>query len=443
MYLADPDFPNNRSNVYITFEQALDIIRAVDCLTQGIRKIIYLVGWQGLGHDDCYPEMDVINEALKRPCDKSAADSLNWLFEEAEKYNTVVSFHGNIADAYAATPCFGELAEANALVNGLDGRPAVIEHFNDRDAYKTSYKQFWESGVFCRIWDRFCEATPVKKAGTVHLDNFCIAESLNPVTYVEEEDEGRKNILDYISSTGIDVTSEYTYREAHFRNESPEHPIRKLYETAGEDMNEVPWETVPMRTLGRIPATWWTSNMTAEECMDFPPSLYSGHLTDEKLLKVFYGAMHGEDIWQKYGPSVENWADEFLYQFCTLQLPYFYLNRYNRLELKKNGDGYTVAFSDGVVSNGPKSEISKSGLCLKSGDDLILPLDDSNTVFIAYSKNGKNGFMNIPDADFDKAFVSQITVNGNIPLGDVEITQGKISLDIQPGQALVIRKAVR
>ena len=53
MYLAEPDFPNNRSQVFITFEQALDIIKAVDCITQGVLKIVYLVGWQGLGHDDC------------------------------------------------------------------------------------------------------------------------------------------------------------------------------------------------------------------------------------------------------------------------------------------------------------------------------------------------------------------------------------------------------
>ena len=76
MYLAEPDFPNNRSKVFITFEQALDIIKAVDYITQGVQKIVYLVGWQGLGHDDCYPEMDVVNEALKRDCDDNARQSL-------------------------------------------------------------------------------------------------------------------------------------------------------------------------------------------------------------------------------------------------------------------------------------------------------------------------------------------------------------------------------
>ena len=65
MFLATPDFQNKRSNVFINFETALEIIKTVDFITQGITKIIYLVGWQGLGHDDCYPEMDKVNDFLK------------------------------------------------------------------------------------------------------------------------------------------------------------------------------------------------------------------------------------------------------------------------------------------------------------------------------------------------------------------------------------------
>ena len=75
MFLAKPDFPNNKSEVLINFEQAHEIIKGIDNITQGIQKIIYLVGWQGLGHDDCYPEMDVINPYLKRECDATAKEA--------------------------------------------------------------------------------------------------------------------------------------------------------------------------------------------------------------------------------------------------------------------------------------------------------------------------------------------------------------------------------
>jgi len=62
MFLATPDFARGVSDVKISFEEALGIIKTVDALTQGIGKIVYLVGWQGLGHDDCYPEMHKVND---------------------------------------------------------------------------------------------------------------------------------------------------------------------------------------------------------------------------------------------------------------------------------------------------------------------------------------------------------------------------------------------
>lgn len=441
MYLAEPDFPKNRSDVRITFRQALDIIRTMDNLTQGIPKIVYLVGWQGLGHDDCYPEMEVVNEALKRPEDKTARDSLWWLFEEAKKYHTVVSFHVNQSDAYTDTPCFPDLVRADAVVKNAQGEPTPIEIFNGRDGYKVSYKGYYESGLFQRNWDRFCAATPVRESGTVHIDNFCIAQSLNPRTSVEEEDAARNKMLDYIQSLGIDVTTEYTYRELQWRADSPEHPIRKFYAAAVSPLPDGRWQDAPIRTLGKIPASWWTSNLTAEECMQIPPALYSGHLTDPKLLAVFYGAMHGEDIWMKHGVRTEDWADEYLFQFCTLQLPYFYLNRLERQTLQPDGDGWRVTFSGGVESRGESGRITKDGAVLKDGTDVLLPLDKDCRTFIAYSKDGKSGDWAIPDAAFSCADIWRITPDGNVPLGKAEIKNGIVRLTVQPGQALALKAA--
>ena len=446
MYLAEPDFPNNRSKVFITFEQALDIIKAVDYITQAVQKIVYLVGWQGLGHDDCYPEMEVVNEALKRECDDNARQSLYWLYEEAKQYHTVVSFHGNVSDAYTQTPCFAELAAANGVVNDPDGEPTPIEIFNGRDGYKTSYKQFWESGIFKRLFDRFCEVTPVKEAGTVHLDNFCIAESLNPRTAVEEQDAARNAMLDYIASLGIDVTSEYTYREAPLRNESLTHPIRKFYAKSGEDMTEVDWRTVPIHTLGRIPATWWTSGMTMDECMTIPPSLYSGHLKEKALMNVFYGTMHGEDIWREYGNDSERWGPAFIKEFCTYHVPYVYLNRYERLRYEEDetapiDDRYTVFFSNGVVSCGADRSISKNSVVLKQENEVILPLTEDNETFIAYSETGRSGLWEVPDAAFRDANVYEITPHGNRFLCRAEVTNGQIGLELSAGQAVAILAA--
>ena len=444
MFLADPDFENNCSKVYINFEQALEIIKVVDSITQGIQKIIYLVGWQGLGHDDCWPVMETVNDNLKRDCDTTGHESMLWLIEEAKKYHTVISVHANVADVVSEEGIFDELVQANAICNDIEGKPAVLQMLNGRNCYKTSYKQLWESGIFKRLFDRLCEVLPIREAGTVHLDNLCIAESLNPKTYVEEQDEARNKMLDYIYSLGIEVTSEYTYREDHFRNESITHPNRKMYAQAGEDMTETRWEDVPMRTLGKIPATWWTSQVSMQECIEIPPSVYSGHLNDKAQIPVFYGTMHGEEIWKNNGNNPSAWAPEFIKEFCTYHVPYVYLNRYQRLSYTENPEAeyekkYTVQFSDGVVSCAEDVSITKNGIVLKKGNDVILPLTEDNKTFIAYSENGKSGGWNVPDAAFAAADVYEITAEGNRFIGKTDVCDGQIELNLAAGQAVAIK----
>ena len=46
----------------------------------------------------------------------------------------------------------------------------------------------------------------------------------------------------------------------------------------------------------------------------------------------------------------------------------------------------------------------------------------------------------MPDAAFNKAEISEITINGNIPKGETAVTDGKINLEIVPGQAFLIKK---
>ncbi len=441
IFLAKPDFANNRSEVYIDLEQALSIIKAVDAITQGIQKIVYLVGWQGLGHDDCYPEMHHINPFLKRECDATARDSLLWLIEEGKKYHTVVSVHGNLADEYADNASHAEIVAADAIVKHKNGEPAVIEAFYGRDCYKISFKQYYESGLFRKYWDKFCETLPIKELGTVHLDNFCVAENLYTGTGVEEQSEGRAKIIEAIQAMGIDVTSEYTYREQPLRAESIEHPIVAYYRANGETVEEKDWTTQPIRILGKIAASWWTSGMTPQDCIEIPPSLYSGHLTDPALFAVFYGAMHGEDIWFEHGADVKQWAAPFIREFCTCQLPYLYLNRLERLSIRldEDGENYIAAFSDGVESIGKSGTITKNGKAIKQQNDLMLPLWEDGSGYIGYSENGRSGEWYLPDASFEQAEVYQITAEGNRYLKRVELKEKTLNLTVEPGCAVYLK----
>lgn len=439
MFLAKPDYPDNKSEVLINFEQAFEIIKGIDNITQGIKKIIYLVGWQGLGHDDVYPEMNVINPYLKRECDETAKDSLLWLVENSKKYNTVISYHGNVADAYKSSPTHKKFVDAGAVLRNADGTPAVIEVFNGRDAYKTSYKQYWESGLFKKIFDDFCEAVPVKEAGTVHLDNFCIAENFFPRTDVEDQNAARNKMLDYVQSLGIDVTSEYTYRELALRADADRHPVRKYYGLYEKDLPVGDWKDAPIHTLGRIPAVWWMSNMTIDDCMRIQPSEFSGYLNDAVLKTVFYGTMHGEDIWMNNGIKKDIWVPLFIKEFCTHHIPYTYLNRYKRLNYTEDEGNYIVSFSDGVESTGKTKTITKNGIVLKKGNDVILPLTEDNKIFIAYSENGRKGEWNIPDAELKNAKVYNINADGNEYIANVTVKDKRIQLSLEPGQAVAVK----
>lgn len=97
MFLSKPD-PKGGCIVNLTFEQALDVIRATDNLSLGIPKVVYLVGWQYNGHDDKYPAFFDANPLLKRDCDQTALESLRRLMREA---GTIHS------DAWIARPSEG------------------------------------------------------------------------------------------------------------------------------------------------------------------------------------------------------------------------------------------------------------------------------------------------------------------------------------------------
>ncbi len=70
--------PSGGTDVQLSPDQTLEVIKKIDSLTLGIPKIIYLVGWQYDGHDSKYPAFFEANAGLKRAQDASALDSLNF-----------------------------------------------------------------------------------------------------------------------------------------------------------------------------------------------------------------------------------------------------------------------------------------------------------------------------------------------------------------------------
>lgn len=417
----------NKSYVKLTFSDALEYIKKIDSITQGITKIYYLVGWQYLGHDDKYPDFFEVNEALKRPEDKTAYDSFKWLNAEAKKYNSIVSVHINFNDAYDNAPSFGEFVKNNALIRKKNGKIDPIENYNGRKCYKTCLKAYWETGLFKKMFDRFIETFPfIAETGTIHVDNFQCYKNYKPYISIKEMQDSRRSMIQYVHDKGIDITSEFTYKES---NSLPNKPF------LGLPRDHFRKET--MDTVGLIPLSWWCYRMTEKELVETPPSVYcGGEFREKKYNKLLYGNMHGEDIVTKEN---NNWAEDFIYRFATYQVPCHFLNSHKRLAINGKGSNLSCIFSDGIVSYAKGEKITLNNKLIKDGDTLFLPFVHKEKQYIAYSVKGDIRIWDIPEKNLKSAKIYRISENGNKLIKEIEILNNKIELFIKPKTALLIK----
>ena len=425
MYLATPDRKGG-SDVSIDFDKALDLIKKTDALTLGVHKIIYLVGWQYNGHDDRYPEFFEVNEALKSPGDASARDSLLRLMEEAKRYNTTVSFHINFTDAYADSELYGEYLAAGALIRKPDGTPDPIEEYNGKPCYKVSFYEEWNSGLFRRRFDRFLECLPAAQTGTVHVDNFQCYYNNAPDVDIADAQAARNQMLDYVRSRGLDVTSEFAYREGPLGRDSYNHWCMGHPE-------------YPIATLGRIAALWWFDNIRDDEYLEYPPQYFGGGIPhDPAFAGAFYGNIHGEHLWMGDNLKNDGWIPLFVREFCMIQLPYFYLCGHRRERIENDASGKTAYFSGNVVSRSSDETILENGVILKDGHSVLLPLFWRGGAYIFYSDAAYDGTRDIPGCGYSRARVSRVTASGTEFLYDTDIANGKIRLAAEAGEALLI-----
>lgn len=424
--IALPEKGGAGSQVRMTFEQALDAIQKIDCITQGVTKIYYLVGWQYLGHDDKYPDFFEVNKALKRPGDKTALDSLLWLYEEAKKYHSIISVHINFNDAYDNAPSFETFKQANALIRRKNGKIHAVENYNGKACYKTDLKVYWETGLFKKQFDRLLTTLPfLKEAKTIHVDNFQCYTNYKPAVSIKEMQAARKKMIEYVRSEGIDITSEFTYKEDEsLRN-------KNLFGLPREHHFKT-----PMNTLGLIPASWWCTRMTRQEYVDVPPQLYGGGLyKDKRYGNYLYGNMHGEGIVQ---PDRSDWTNRFLHEFATVQVPYHFLCRHKRLAIKGYGVNESCIFSDDIVSYNKGRKIVWGKDIMKEKDTLFLPLVNKEKCWLAYSKKGDSRSWAVKEQNVVKAEIHRITPNGNVLVKNQQVIDGKLPLHINSEEALFV-----
>jgi hypothetical protein len=418
---------NGKSEVFLNYEQALEVIRRIDNLTLGIPKIVYLVGWQYNGHDSKYPAWFEGNPRLKRPQDANSLESLKWLMKEAEAYHTTVSLHINMFDAYEDSPLWDEYVKKDIIAKNADGSLRPCEW-----GYPISYAREWKTGCTQKRIDALCALLPIQHAGTIHIDAF---HTWPPVptlaadgkTYVEkdkgvispylkftvaDETEAQRNIFRYWAKKGIDVTSE---------------SVAFLRETAFE---------------GYQPMAWWF-NGGLNAYLKWPASYYCGGRDGTEWGKLLGTSMHGEDIIRKDYKTLRGFKE----QFCLNTAVWYYLNRLQRLYLLNGKEYQSVQFSDNVrtfLSKDDQYRVTQGDVTLVEDTDVLIPaLWMGPGYMLAYSKKGyANRSWTLPEdwKDVKEAKLSRITDEGKAASEIIKPVAGKLVLTLAKDEMILIEK---
>lgn len=419
-FKSEACFQRGDATKICTFAEALDVVKKVDNITRGIPKIIYLVGWQRGGHDHLYPDWSIVNPKLKREQDASALESLRWLIREAKKYNTTVSLHINMVDAFEESPLWNEYVSKGIIARDVDGKLlSTWEVIQNHKAYHISYTKEWEHGLAQRRIDKLIEMLPELKEGhTIHVDAFIAlweGHNLHPYLAKKEgvdankEVETQRKIFNYWREKGFDVTGEGLFW-AH-----PE----------GEGF------------VGLQPMSWWYPDDKKFQ-MEIPERLSArGRVSRTGQGDFRFGSsMQGEDIFLKDKENLPGFTE----QFCTMTLPWYYLSRLERVAFV-NGE---LFYSDGVVAREEDGRriIRKGDFILRDNDDLFVPALWNDKEIIAFSKDGYHqrcwkmpeDWKNIQAVD-----LYEISLTGcKLKETKVPVVGGELELSLSKGEAISI-----
>ncbi|MBS1917503.1 MAG: hypothetical protein JST87_14615 [Bacteroidetes bacterium] len=387
LFLCSRDSVGNVKHVYLKFSDALDEIKKIDQLTLDIPKIVYLVGWQFIGHDSGYPSWEKVNNNLKRKQDSTALQSLHWLIAEARKYHTIVSLHINMLDAFKNSPLWKTYFENNIIIKNKNGEPIPGEIFDGMQSYQISYAREWKLGYTQKRIDALLKMLPeLKQNGTIHIDAF---HSIQPVrandslsnpllgSTISDEVETQRKIFRYWRMQGVDVTSEgdiYWLRRDPFIGLQP-----MSWHFNIDDFRNEKW-------IGK-PANFDS----------LPPSLYCGT------------PMPAE---QQVKEDPEN-LNGMLKQFCTRVVPWYYNNN-----TKKQKD-----------------------IVWPQHDDIFLPALWLNKTIICYSNKGyENKKWKLPEhwKNVKQVTISSLSIHGKKFLKTIPVSEGYVTLSLQAGEAMVI-----
>ena len=402
----------------MTLEQALEAIKGMDAITLGMPKIVYLVGWQYLGHDSKYPAFFEGNDAVKRPQDKDALESIKWLMREARRHHTTVSLHVNAFDCYDDSPLFDTYLKADVLAKDSAG-----QLIHGDWGYKISYTAEWNAGLFQQRFDKLLSILPIQKQHTLHIDAF---HSQVPSPFINEDGEydinflqpispyhgftreqdiaTQQNMIKYLGDKGVDITSEF-------------YPDEQLFD-------------------GYLPWTW---HYNIDHPLTHTAQQSAGGRAGEDM-RCFGWNAWGEDSFHG-AATLDDGFDDFKDKFCLRTLVSNYLNRLQRQAyVTETPYGPQAIFAEGVKSCclDEMPYVWQDDNVLASDGDVLMPaLWKGKRTAVVYSHKGcSQRTWTLPRelkvGKKVKAFV--ITAHGREPFTNLSLQDRQLTITLQPHQ---------
>ncbi len=415
---------NGKSTVYMNCEQAVEALRAMDNITLGMPKIMYLVGWQYNGHDSKYPAFFEGNKAIMRACDSDPLESIRWVMREGKKYHTDVSVHINMFDAFEDSPLFQKYLENDVLA-----RNKVGQLINGEWGFKVSYAQEWDKGFAQERLDSLCKILPLAESGTLHIDAYHLTI---PEGYLDENGEPKVrfindvvspylkwtradekaaqcNIITYLDQKGIDMTN-----EGPDGIDGPDDPFLGYHTMVFHYPTHYYFKYLPSQVWGGDNYSEW--GRVFGNCTNVEP-IFKENLHNYERLKA---------------------------EFCNRSLICDYLSYFNRLYALEGENYHAVQYEKKLKAElkGNDLFITQNGCTLVEGNDILIParwMEGKNLV--AYSQDGYEEKTWRLTKDFPssgKVTLYEVTAEGNKPMGKVSYSGRKLKLSLKPGQMLQV-----
>ena len=409
-------------------EGAMDIIRRIEKWTGGMHQIAYLVGWQFEGHDSKYPSWSEVGRTLEYPGTDTPLAALRQAMRDAKRYNTDLSLHINMNDAYTNAPDWQVYLNAGAICRAKDGQPAKYQVFDGEQSYQVNHIKEWEAGLAQKRIRGLVEMIPeLKDAKTIHIDAFFGTKDDFLGTSYKDDEKAMDKCIDLWHELEIDVTTELLFDMDHIgffptvyhNNMDERHRLQVRPEVmCGGDQE---WSCRDMN--------WYCFGET-----------WHARAPDGGCI---YPEAWGESHWGDLSTKAMQDGRKFLKGLYTHSMLCRWYNAHAPIRHEVDAEHYKVHRKDGVLCDVRITDrhltVTENGRTVVDGGDMLLDFaEPDGAKLIAYSEKGCDRTFELPKAMKGEKKFSGLLLPTEDPLM-LEPVDGKVRVRLSEGEGFCVK----